>query len=191
MTSARRTRASGGVVTSTPGLDELDLAVPDPSLDASAVKSIKSPSSSFTRQIPSRLDCDRPVMVAYNALAPSTSPHRAYPSMNAPNVFRSGVNPDSIIASTCPNASANKPFRQSASTRQLKAVASVRTPGSFRISPMSHLAATTSPSLPKCLSSVVYVTTSGLCPAATRAPRTPMVASVGSPFFMHASMRVL
>ena len=100
VTSARRTRASGGVVTSTPGLDELDLAVPDPSLDPSAVKSIKSPSSSFTRQTPSRLDSDRPVMVAYNALAPSTSPHRAYPSMNAPNVFRSGDKPDSIIAST-------------------------------------------------------------------------------------------
>ena len=96
VTSASRTRASGGVVTSTPGLDELDLGVPDPS----AVKSIKSPSSSFTRQTPSRLDCDRPVMVAYNALAPSTSPHRAYPSMNAPNVFRSGDKPDSIIAST-------------------------------------------------------------------------------------------
>ena len=94
VTSARRTRASGGVVTSTPGeLTAVDLAV-----DLSAAN-VKSPSSSFTRQIPSP-DPDRPVMVAYNALAPSTSPHRAYPSMNAPNVFRSGVKPDSIIAST-------------------------------------------------------------------------------------------
>ena len=111
--------------------------------------------------------------------------------MNAPYVFRSGASPSATIAATSRCASANKPLRHSASTRQLIAVASGVIPGTLRISPMSHLAAATSPSLPKCLSRVVYVTTSGLCPAATSAERTPMAASVGSPFFTHASMRVL